>query len=254
MTQTDFTAAVERAKLAALVEFAYGAGHEINNPLANISARAQTLLRDETHPERRHKLAVIVAQAQRAHEMIADLMLFAKPPRLQREPLDITTWLPGVLTDLCQHAAERRQIIHIAVPNEPLELFADPAQLAVALRAIVTNALEAFAERPGTVTVTAERDHDVQDGNVHDAEAANAARVTIQDDGPGMDARAKEHCFDPFFSGREAGRGLGFGLCKAWRIITDHGGTVTVESEPGNGAKFEITLSESAECGVRSAE
>src|SRR3954468_13179505 len=77
-----FTSALEHAKLAALKEFAYGASHEINNPLANISTRAQALLAEEPHPERRKKLATIVAQALRAHEMISDLMLFAKPPPL----------------------------------------------------------------------------------------------------------------------------------------------------------------------------
>ncbi len=78
-----FDAAVQHAKLEAMKELAYGAGHEINNPLANIATRAQTLLRDETNPERRRKLAAINAQAFRAHEMIADLMLFARPPQMR---------------------------------------------------------------------------------------------------------------------------------------------------------------------------
>ena len=72
---------VEHAKLDAVKELAYGASHEINNPLANISARAQALLRDEADPERRRALEAIHQQALRAHEMIADLMLFARPPR-----------------------------------------------------------------------------------------------------------------------------------------------------------------------------
>ena len=67
----------------ALKELAYGASHEINNPLANIAARAQTLLEDEPDPERRRKLTAIHRQAMRAHEMIADLMLFARPPKLE---------------------------------------------------------------------------------------------------------------------------------------------------------------------------
>ena len=75
---------LEQAKLDALKELAYGASHEINNPLANISARAQTLLRDEPDPERRRALEAIQQQALRAHEMISDLMLFARPPRLAR--------------------------------------------------------------------------------------------------------------------------------------------------------------------------
>ena len=84
-----FAEAVERAKLEAMKELAYGAGHEINNPLANIATRAQTLLQEETDPEKRRKLAAINAQAFRAHEMIADLMLFARPPQGELVPLTI---------------------------------------------------------------------------------------------------------------------------------------------------------------------
>jgi signal transduction histidine kinase len=53
--------------------------------------------------------------------------------------------------------------------------------------------------------------------------------IEVVDDGPGLSEKARRHLFDPFYSGREAGRGLGFGLCKCWRIITEHGGTVSVD-------------------------
>src|SRR5881398_3841488 len=86
---SEFLRAVEAAKLQALYNFAYGLSHEINNPLANIATRAQTLLADEKDPERRRKLATIVQQAFRAHEMIADLMLFARPPALRLEEIDL---------------------------------------------------------------------------------------------------------------------------------------------------------------------
>ena len=79
--ETDFDERLQTAKLDSLKEFAYGAGHELNNPLANIASRAQTLLREETHPDRRRRLAAINTQAFRAHEMLADMMLFARPPR-----------------------------------------------------------------------------------------------------------------------------------------------------------------------------
>ena len=84
-----FEERLEQEKLAALKELAYGAGHEVNNPLANIAARAQTLLEDEVDPERRRKLIAIHRQAMRAHEMIADLMLFARPPQLNVAEFDL---------------------------------------------------------------------------------------------------------------------------------------------------------------------
>ena len=87
--QEDFSAELQRQKLDALKELAYGASHEINNPLANIAARAQTLLRDEQAPERRRSLEAIHQQAMRAHEMISDLMLFARPPQLELAAIDL---------------------------------------------------------------------------------------------------------------------------------------------------------------------
>ena len=67
--------------------------------------------------------------------------------------------------------------------------------------------------------------------------------MIVRDTGPGIPAHVRPHIFDPFFSGREAGRGLGLGLSKAWRIVTSHGGTLSVESPETGGAVFTIELS-----------
>ena len=85
----SFTERLEQEKLESLAEFAAGAGHEINNPLAVISGRAQLFLRHEKDPERRRELAVINTQARRVHEMIADLMLFARPPEPRLATCDV---------------------------------------------------------------------------------------------------------------------------------------------------------------------
>src|SRR6478736_7921322 len=103
----DFASAVESAKLQALYNFAYGLSHEINNPLANIATRAQTLLVDEADPERRRKLATIVQQAFRAHEMIADLMLFAHPPKMQPREVDVVRLVDTVVAELQEQASEQ---------------------------------------------------------------------------------------------------------------------------------------------------
>ena len=68
------------------------------------------------------------------------------------------------------------------------------------------------------------------------------AAITVRDTGPGIPLGVREHIFDPFFSGREAGRGLGFGLSKCWRIVTEHGGSIHVESPPTGGAIFTLKL------------
>jgi signal transduction histidine kinase len=225
--ETEFAEQVERQKLAAMRELAYGAGHEINNPLANISTRAQTLMREEPDPERRRRLATINSQAFRAHEMIADMMLFAHPPPLQPVLLDLSVLVDRVVAELGPHADQQGTVLRHARCETGLQVRADPTQLAVALRAVCTNALEALGSG-GTVTVV------VSDG----ADAAGlpgTVSIAVGDTGPGIPAEVREHLFDPFFSGRTAGRGLGFGLCKAWRIVTDHGGRIQVaDSSPGN--------------------
>ena len=72
--------------------------------------------------------------------------------------------------------------------------------------------------------------------------SGDVVQIVVADDGPGIPSEFQAKLFDPFFSGREAGRGLGFGLCKCWRIITLHGGWIDVESQPGQGALFTMAL------------
>jgi signal transduction histidine kinase len=226
--ENDFAGAVERAKLAALKEFAYGASHEINNPLANISTRAQALLVEEPHPERRKKLATIVAQAFRAHEMISDLALFAKPPPLNLADVPVGELVATIVRESQPEADEQGTELITSVEPPDLTVRADATQIAVALKALVRNALEALEEN----------------GRIEIAAFACDAHVilSVTDNGPGIPPHVREHIFDPFYSGREAGRGLGFGLPKCWRIAELHGGRIEVESEPGKGATFRLMI------------
>jgi len=223
-----FQEVLETEKLASMAELAAGAGHEINNPLAIIAGRAQLLLKEEADPERRRELATIVAQVKRAHEMIADMRLFARPPKPEPSLFDLGGLVNEVIADLAPQAAEQRIALARLGVDGPLEIEADPAQLNVALRALVKNALEAIG----------------QQGRVEIALAAGAACVEIRvsDNGSGIPPEVRRHLFDPFYSARQAGRGLGLGLSKCWRIVTGHGGRVEVEGQPGQGAAFTITL------------
>jgi signal transduction histidine kinase len=232
---TDFIEELERQKLTALKEFAYGAGHEINNPLANIATRAQTLLRNETDPERRRALATINSQVFRAHEMIADVMFFARPPQLSLEPVDMIALVEKVLGEIKQDAEQQQTELERTVDeagDTGLTIAADQEQLAATLKAMCINSLEALGQG-GQICV--ELKNSV-------AGPRREVQLIVSDDGPGIPAEAREHIFDPFFSGREAGRGLGFGLSKAWRCVTDHGGRIEVDDRPGGGATFTVTL------------
>src|SRR5262252_7851680 len=132
-SESDFAAAVESAKLRALYNFAYGLSHEINNPLANIATRAQTLLADEKDAERRRKLATIVQQAFKAHEMIADLMLFAHPPRMRPCETDLVQLVDTVIGELRDQAKEQSTRLERVGAAEPLQASVDPTAMAVAI-------------------------------------------------------------------------------------------------------------------------
>jgi signal transduction histidine kinase len=224
--ETNFAAALEREKLEAMAEFAAGAGHEINNPLTVIAGRAQLLLQGETDPERRHALALISAQAMRVYEMIADMMLFARPPKLNVERFDAVELVGSLVADLQPAAARQETVLVRSGLTAPLEIEADRTQFAVAIRALVQNAFEALGSG-GHVCVELES-------------TAERLGICVTDDGPGVSEEERRHIFDPFFSARQAGRGLGLGLSKCWRIVTNHGGTAEVESEPGHGARFSV--------------
>ncbi len=230
-----FDQAVEHAKLAALGELAYGASHEINNPLANISTRAQTLLTQESDPERRRMLATINSQAFRANEMIADMMLFARPPAQVLQRLDLVTLVDTVLAELQDDAQLQGSQLTRVGGDEPVYVEADATQLAMAVRAVCVNALEALVAQ-GHVDVA------VAQVGPTEQEIQSWARITVRDTGPGIPPHVRPHIFDPFFSGREAGRGLGFGLAKCWRVITLHGGRIEVVSQERQGTTFVLDL------------
>jgi signal transduction histidine kinase len=235
-SEQDFQERLERAKLDAMKELAYGASHEINNPLANISARAQTLLRDERVPDRRRALEAINQQALRAHEMISDLMLFARPPRLELQLIDVLTVVGKVVGEAAAECDRRGIDLSLNVDDGLPRVRVDVVQLAAAVTAVLMNAIDAtgpqgrVALQLGALITTP------------DQVAPVGVRLSIRDDGPGIPPEVRPHVFDPFFSGREAGRGLGFGLSKAWRIVTGHGGAIRVSSTDGAGAEFIIEL------------
>lgn len=206
---------LQRQKLEALAEFSAGAGHEINNPIATITGRVQLLLAEERHPERRRALQTIGGQALRIRDMIGDLMLFARPPQPHRQLIDVQTWLPQILPGLQQRVEDAGCRLQVQ-PIPPAVLQGDPTQLAVALTALIRNSLEASSEGQEVLL------------EVQQLSSPPMLLVAVSDEGRGLSDQERIHLFDPFFSGRQAGRGLGFGLSKVWRIMQLHAGEVQV--------------------------
>lgn len=236
--------ALEVAKAEALAEFAAGAGHEINNPLATISGRVQILLRDETDANRRSDLATIGAQALRVRDMIGDLMLYGRPPAPRPERLLLNDLAKSVIDRFEETAGSQSCRIRLAAAR-PVFVTADPTQLRIVLSELVRNSLEAAAatcgvirrdsagadESRGEIVVRLERTTSAENG---------AAILAVTDNGPGLTEKDRAHLFDPFYSGRNAGRGLGFGLCKCRRIVSGRGGTIEVDSVPHVATTFRV--------------
>lgn len=248
-TNAEFERRLEQERLRALQDFAYGASHEINNPLANIVSRGQSLLAEETDSGRRRKLGTIVSQAFRAHEMISDLMHFAHPPGLRRVNCNARVLLDRVVRELAGDAALQSTELSV-VCDGSIQFPGDEDQLAAALRAAGQNSLEALGSG-GAIQFHALRASLPQaDLSVGDMDGQNCPVVARQegvqfrilDNGPSFPASARQRLFNPFYCGREAGRGLGLGLSKAWRIVSDHHGQIDIRRTPENLTELSIWL------------
>jgi len=216
----------EQAKLESLAEFAAGAGHEINNPIATISGRVQLLLQQEPDPARKQALTTIGGQALRIRDMIGDLMLYGRPPAGDPERIGLRSVLENVVEQLNLHQLCR---LHASL-DETVHLWADRGQLTIVVSEILRNSLNA-ADGDLTINISVEQ---------RKLSQTNGLQIRIQDDGKGLTAMEREHLFDPFYSGRQAGRGLGFGLSKCWRIVKNHRGTIQALPNEGKGLTLEI--------------
>ena len=221
------------AKLRALAEFAGGAGHEINNPLGTILGRSQLLLRQESDPERRRWLAAIGGQALRIRDMISDTMVFARPPAPQQKTVEIEPLIHSVTDRFSEEliAAEIQLRLHIdfaettgdsplAADHLPPVAQVDPEQFQVVLIELMRNAIRA-AGQGGQLGLRS---------RTRTWQGQNWLELDLFNNGPELTSAERTHAFDPFFSGRDAGRGLGFGLTKCWSIVTGHDGRIGVQS------------------------
>ena len=202
-------------KLEAMAELAAGAGHEVNNPLATIAGRAKLLLKNEADPKRARALAQIAAEAYRGRDMIGDLMLFGRPPQPVLEAVAVGPVLADVLAEFADDLAAKS--LRITGSRDDATVQADAAQLAIVLSELLRNAIR-FAAESSSVDIA--------------IVAGDPVRITVADDGPGLTPEQRRHLFDPFYSGRQAGRGLGFGLSKCWRIVHQHGGRIAAAQSP----------------------
>ncbi|MDR3182035.1 MAG: HAMP domain-containing histidine kinase [Planctomycetaceae bacterium] len=218
--------------LDALAEFAAGAGHEINNPLSIINGRAQLLLREITNPEHRQQLEIIVTQTRRAYEMIADVRFFARPPEAEMERFHLREELEKVIKEQTPLMSEHGITLHFEFTPAGKEeyIYSDPVLLHTAVMLLCNNARESL--------LLAEKRGDIFLRSVY---GGGHWTLTFADDGGGIADEVLPYIFDPYYSGRQAGRGLGFGLPKVWRIMQILGGNIRYKNTK-QGAAFELEL------------
>ena len=219
---------VRQLKIDALAEFAAGAGHEINNPLAVIVGRSQLLLAHAADPEQARSLRIIMAQAQRAHRILRDLMFFARPPAPRLRPCRPAELLRSCVADFQDESAARGVDLSSEIDGPAFEIHADADALRHLAEILIRNAIQA-TPAGGKVLVKADA-------------SPQETRWSIADSGPGISAAEGVHLFDPFYCGRQAGRGLGLGLPRAARIVNLAGGQLRWSASPGHGATFQVHL------------
>lgn len=222
---------VRMRSISMVGEMAAGAAHELNNPLAVISGRAQMELDFAVEPERRRAMEIVAEQAKKASQIVLDLMKFAKPdpPKAKLQPVQ------QVLRNAFQHwkqpSTGRPGPIHTDLLDPTLTVYADADQLQEVMAAVLDNAMAACTRASDGVQI-----------NSPSRASDETVRIVVSDSGPGMSPEVLEHAFDPFFSFRPAGRGRGMGLTRAYRLAEINGGRLWIESKPGMGTTVTIEL------------
>lgn len=217
--------------LDALAEMAAGAAHELNNPLAVISGRAQLLAEAEGDVEQREILKQIWANAREASGIIEDLMSFAEPPQPRIAWADVGKMLDEAVQLAGRKVGGKELDVHLEVAEDVESVFVDSAQVVSAIANVIANAAESYGDQTGPITITAQTD-----------EARETVTLTIEDQGCGMDSATLRKATQPFFSARPAGRKRGMGLAYAARFIQLNAGRLELASTPGSGTTATIHL------------
>ena len=222
-------------KLAALGKLSAGIAHEIRNPLTSIKILIHSLVDEQaTETSREKDLAVIEAEIERVNKIIKQFLDFARPRPPSLEPMEVKAILEETLALLVyEMEAQKISLERSYAPDIPLVPM-DREQMKQVFLNLMLNAIQAM-ERGGHLRVAIRwRPAPSGDGG------RSVAEITVQDTGPGMEEDIQRKIFEPFFSTKEEGIGLGLPIAR--RIVEEHGGEVQVESRAGEGTTFTITL------------
>lgn len=219
---------IKRAdRLSAIGQLAASLAHEIRNPLASIEGAANLIESPQTSDEvRSGSLNVIRKESRRLNRLLTHLLDFARPPRPEFQPVDVGRVIDSVIA-LVDHTArhqgiEVKKTISLLVP--PVE--SDPEQIKQVLLNLTINAIQAMPQG-GRIEISARAER-------------SGVRLAVRDEGPGVSPEDLDRIFDPFYTTKDAGTGLG--LSVAHQIVTQHRGTIKAERNAGGGMTFSLML------------
>jgi len=236
---------VRSEQLAAVGFLAAGVAHEINNPLASIAWAAESLemrLHDiieenAAQPEGeqdaeieilRNYLRKIQDEAFRCKGITEGLLDYSRMGDVQKHDADLTELVQGVI-DMVRHLGKYREKRIEFTSAGPVIAAVNAQEIKQVVLNLITNALDSL-DPGGTVSL-------------HLRQTGGAAELVVRDDGCGMSEEVLRHLFEPFFTRRRGGQGIGLGLSITYRIVQDHGGEILPHSDgPGRGSEFRVTL------------
>ena len=216
-------------RLATIGQLAAGVAHELNEPLGGILGFAQLARKSPGLPAQADAdLEKIVNASLHAREIVRKLLIFAR----QMPAVKTTTDLNRVVTEGLYLVEARcaTEGIRLERDLDPAlaQLVADPGQLQQVLMNLVVNGIQAM---PGGGRLT-----------IRTRNRTGGVDLSVEDTGAGMDEETLKEIFNPFFTMKEVGQGTGLGLSVVHGIVTSHGGTIQIESEPGRGSRFDVDL------------
>jgi two-component system, NtrC family, sensor kinase len=222
-------------RLAGLGQLAGGVAHELNNPLQAVTGFAQLLADGESHSVEEHA-SVILSEARRMKQIIESLMRFRNAASASRAPISVGLLLRDI-EKLTRHDLEKARIrLELNIPPHLPRLKADGEQIRQVFLQVMRNAMASLAEAPEGV----ERRLSVEVARI-----PKAVEVMFSDSGPGFAEPGR--AFDPFFTTRNPGEGVGLGLSICYAIVREHGGEISAVNLHPRGAAVVIELPASTE-------
>jgi two-component system sensor histidine kinase AtoS len=219
-------------RLAAMGTLAAGLAHEIKNPLTAVRAFVQMFPERYERKDFREKFDRIVPrELDRVNELLEDLLDLVRKPRLRIRALNVNEIITQVLETLEPEAIRRKVAVKFKGQDDSSEVFADESYFTRALHNLVLNAIQAM---PGGGQLTMDTEPDLLPGGLR------AVSITVTDTGPGIPPDQINDIFNPFFTSKEKGTGLGLAVTN--KIVEDHGGSLTVKSERSVGTSMIMTL------------